>query len=134
MSVFDRRHFLERLVKDKVFRWNFLAIIMCHNISSFIFDLVMLVLPRLSGNIYLNSLSVGLCEIVAYCFSGVLMEKLGTRNQIFSCYFASCILSIAFLLMGDTGPNTQAIFLGLIMFGIAANNNTTIYAGYECAP
>jgi hypothetical protein len=58
IEVFDRTHFIKKLKEDKTFRNNFIGIVICNCVSSFIIDLFSYIIPNLSGNIYMNAISV----------------------------------------------------------------------------
>lgn len=95
-GIFDRTNFIKALKEDLTFRNNFIGIVFCHAISAFSFTLFTFMLPSLKGNIYLNGFLIGSFEILAYCFSGLMMKFMGLRIQILVCYFISFISAIIY--------------------------------------
>ncbi|CDW89803.1 organic cation [Stylonychia lemnae] len=135
-GVFDRTNFLKAFKGDKEFRMNTIGIIFCHAFSSFSFSLFTYLLPNLKGNIFLNGFLIGSFEVLAYCFSGLMMKLLGLRCQILLCYVISFFSAVLYSVFDFQGPSqlTNAILLALLMFGVAANMNSTLYAAYQCCP
>jgi hypothetical protein len=58
-QMFDRINFWRALKADRGFRLNFIGIVICNCVSSFIIDLFSYIIPNLQGNIYMNAISVG---------------------------------------------------------------------------
>ena len=115
---------------------NFSAIVFCHATSAFSFSLFTFMLPNLKGNIFLNGFLIGSFEILAYTFSGLMMKMLGLRLQILMCYLISFFSAVIyqFIDFSKTSELVEASFLAFLMFGVAANCNSTAYAGYLCCP
>eukprot|EP00347_Sterkiella_histriomuscorum_P024518 403330829 len=135
-GVFDRGNFIRTLQQDKVFRINAFGIIFCHAICSFSFSLFTFMLPSLKGNIYLNGFLIGSFEVLAYSFSGLMMKLLGLRYQIIICYLISFTSGLLYQILdfSESGELTGAVLLACLMFGVAANSNSTAYAAYVCCP
>ena len=112
---------------------NFISIITCHAATAFSFLLFTLMLPNLHGNVFLNGFMIGIFEILAFTGSSYLIAKLGLRNSIFLCFLISLISSLLYLGKFNT-DFSNATFLAILMFGIAANSNATLFAGYICTP
>ena len=95
--------------------------------STFSFALFTFMLPNLKGNMFLNGFLIGFFEVLAYSVSGLLMKFLGLRKQILVCYLISCISGILYQLLDPSKSNeiTGAAFIALLMFGVAANCNST---------
>jgi len=75
---------------------NTFGIIFCHAFSSFSFQLFTFMLPNLKGNIFLNGFLIGSFEVLAYCFSGLMMKLFGLRYQILICYMISLISAVLY--------------------------------------
>jgi hypothetical protein len=139
VEAFDRVNFLKKLKEDKKFRNNFIGIAICNCVSSFIIDLFSYIIPNLSGNIYMNAISVSLFQIGAYTMSGFAIKHLGLKRQIMLSYafpfvISLMYLSLAYLLNLTLSSFTYSIVLGLIMFGLSANFSSTLYAAYSLSP
>lgn len=135
-GIFDRSNFFKALRQDKTFRLNFIGIVFCHAISAFSFSLFTFMLPSLKGNIFLNGFLIGSFEILAYSISGLMMKMLGLRIQIVVCYIISFVSAIIYQFIDTSSGSqlTEAAFLSFLMFGVAANCNSTAYAAYMCSP
>lgn len=80
VEVFDRSHFIKKLKEDRTFRNNFIGILICNCVSSFIIDLFSYIIPNLSGNIYMNAISVSVFQITAYAISGLAIQTFGLKR------------------------------------------------------
>lgn len=103
-------------------------------------DLFGFIVNNLQGDIYLNAIMGGLFQVISYPISGVLIEYLGVRKQLFLCYMipflsAFIFLSTTYIAGGEFyGPFAYALFIGMILFGFASNYSATLYAAYSCSP
>jgi hypothetical protein len=120
-----------------VLRNNFIALVFCNCVSSFVLDLFIFILPHLDGNPYLTGASVSLFQTLAYLTSSLLLRLLGVKLQIFLCYllpFATALTYLLRLHLATISALENAVMLGLTLFGLAANYNSTLYGAYRVAP
>jgi hypothetical protein len=120
-----------------VLRNNFVALVFCNCVSSFVLDLFIFILPHLDGNPYLTGASVSTFQTLAYLTSSLLLRLLGVKLQIFLCYllpFATALTYLLRLHLATLSPLENAVMLGLTLFGLAANYNSTLYGAYRVAP
>lgn len=121
-------------------RNNFVALVFCNCVSSFVLDLFIFILPHLDGNPYLSAASVSIFQTLAYLTSSLLLHLLGVKLQIFLCYLLPMSTALTYLLRvhltggGSLSPLENAVMLGLTLFGLAANYNSTLYGAYRVAP
>ena len=120
-------------------RNNFVALVFCNCVSCFVLDLFIFILPHLDGNPYLSAASVSIFQTLAYLTSSLLLRLLGVKLQIFLCYLLPMFTALVYLLRlhltgGSLSPIENAVMLGLTLFGLAANYNSTLYGAYRVAP
>ena len=115
--------------EDKDFRINCIAIVTCNAGANFGFQFINFLLPNLVGNIYLTSFLCGFFEIMAFSTSSICIRVFGMRRTIFIGFLFSFISLIVYYHMMNNFV-VGAVFLGMVMFGIAANQNSTYLAAY----
>ena len=88
---------IKELIKDKDSRNNLLLSLVIWSVSCFNFYLLTFYLKYFPGNIFQNSLSFAVADIIAYAFAGTILKKTNTNKTLISSYITSALGGILYL-------------------------------------
>jgi len=101
---------------------------------SFCYYMIIFQLKYIPGNIYINSMSSALSEMVANILAGFLYKYLGAKKSFIVCFCVALVGGSLILFMGVDNTTWVPIFIIFAKGGIAANFVIVYIASAEIFP
>ena len=118
------------LFKNKIYLINFIVMTVLWTVSSFNYFLISFQMKYIEGNIFLNTATSTLSEVIAYLLSGLVLKKFDVKKS----FVSACMLSVGgslliiFIKPEDVSQIAYAFFVLTTKFGISGTFNMVYIA------